>query len=181
MTEPPVPDAVLPGPLPWFLQEPSIHSDATPLALHAASLLGQQGQYVLYVLDSGPLRLEQWVASAQHVTPGLGVWWDGRCVLLATTGGEVWLYHAGAAWQTALYALVCPGGNLVHTSQSFGANCAGILAEQRDAPSVPRSTPVWTGNPVVPGSMPIRQPPATLQDIINDSTFAFERRLREVQ
>ena len=74
------------SPLPWFLQEPSTHPEVAPLALHVATVLEQHG---VDIIDAGLLRIERWAATAPHIASGVGVWWHGRCVLLATQAGEV--------------------------------------------------------------------------------------------
>ena len=96
------PDAILDGPLPRHLAAPAMYPEAAPLASVAQQMLGDEGTCTL---ESGPLRLYRWAVYAAHVKPGLGIWWQEKLVLLATRDGEVWAYHAGAAWQDALYAL----------------------------------------------------------------------------
>ena len=101
-----MPDAILDGPLPWFLEEPSTHPEAAALVEVAQRLLiAAPGTDSLSLEDVNGFRLQRWGQTASHVRAGLGIWSRGKCVLLASVDGEVWLYHAGAEWQDTLWKL----------------------------------------------------------------------------
>ena len=116
MSESPItPTAVLP-PLPWFLGEPPTYPAAATLLEVARTILlavnlDEHMPLACRPLDDGPLLIYAWYerSMAPHVQGGLGIWWQGRLVLLATGDGEVWAYHAGSAWEEALHALAVYG------------------------------------------------------------------------
>ena len=179
MSEPLVPDTVLSGPLPWFLQEPSTHPEAAPLCIAACEVLRRVSPEGALEAICGSLTIKTWWKTS-GCKPGLGIWYQEHVVLLADECGTVWLWHPGAAWQTAWYALVPQHGDLSISSQSFGTSAAGIIEVQSDPTSPHLSTPVWTGNPVVPGHLPLRQRATALQDIIDESTLAFQQRRKGI-
>ena len=105
-TEPMAEPQLLP-PLPWFLGEPPTYPEAVPLAIMARQVLRES---CMLRYQSGPLILYSWGhAQKLHVREGLGIWWQDKLMLLATATGDVWAYHAGSAWEEALYALAAYG------------------------------------------------------------------------
>ena len=105
-------------PLPWFLQEPSTHPEARPLALDAICLFSGRETNVI---NEGDLRIECWWATMPQVYIGLGVWWRGRVQLLADAAGTVLLYYPGA-WETVLTQLAdARGAALQYSSGERGA------------------------------------------------------------
>ena len=80
------------------LWEPCTYPAALPLVAAATALLGGSTIWIL----SDAIVLRRW-AGGPVVQPGLGIWYEGRIVLLATEAQEVWAYRPGAVWQDALY------------------------------------------------------------------------------
>lgn len=162
------PDAILPGALPWFLEEPRSYPKAAPLVALAQHILATDPGATVHALDA--LRVYAWPDDGPHVRPGLGVWWHGRCVLLATTEGQVWLYTPSDDWQDVLQTLA--GASI----PPMLAPARGFLPtdEERAQCAPPMWSPGWTGNTSTQSHVFDR--PQTQQDVIDASTAAFQAR-----
>ena len=115
----------------------------------------------------GGLTIEAWPQAAPHTVAALCIREHGRVVFLSDFA-TVWVYHPGD-WERHVLS---PAGDVPQGIPALTAEDRPKIPENLQ----PGSSPLWTGNPVVPGTMPGKTPP-TKQGIIDESTTTFQATL----
>ena len=115
----------------------------------------------------GGLTIEAWPQWAPYAAQALCVREYERVVFLSDMA-EVWLYYPGD-WERHL---LNPAADVSQAIPTLTEETTPQISQNLQ----PTSSALWTGNPVVPGTMPEQTPP-TKQSLIDESTATYQASL----